>query len=111
MPRLDLAVPLLEITQRLLSLHVPGAEVWAYGSRVGGESHPGSDLDLVLRHPTDPSVPQRNLAVLREAFIASDLPILVDVIDWARIPESSRREIAQAHVVVQHGKRPVSAGG
>lgn len=101
MPKLDLAAPHLAMTQRLLALHVPGAEVWAYGSRVRGENHPGSDLDLVLRHPPDLSLPQRNLAALRSAFAESDLPILIDVVDWARIPESFRREIEQAHVVVQ----------
>lgn len=33
----------------LLGQHVPQAEVWAYGSRVNGGAHEGSDLDLVLR--------------------------------------------------------------
>ena len=32
--------------EALLREHVPGVEVWAYGSRVNGESHDGSDLDL-----------------------------------------------------------------
>ena len=40
-----------EQLEALLSKHVPGVEVWAYGSRVNGESHDGSDLDLVLRGP------------------------------------------------------------
>ncbi|MFN5236631.1 MAG: nucleotidyltransferase domain-containing protein [Bacteroidota bacterium] len=26
-------------------------EVWAYGSRVNGDAHEGSDLDLVIRTP------------------------------------------------------------
>ena len=29
--------------EALLREHVPGVEVWAYGSRVNGESHDGSD--------------------------------------------------------------------
>ena len=29
----------------------PTAEVWAYGSRVTGEAHEASDLDLVVRRP------------------------------------------------------------
>ena len=37
--------------EALLREHVPGVEVWAYGSRVNGESHDGSDLDLALRGP------------------------------------------------------------
>ena len=31
----------------------------------------------------------------------SNLPIRVDVVDWARIPASFHREIEQAYVVVQ----------
>ncbi len=38
-----------ERLEALLREHLPGVEVWAYGSRVNGQSHDGSDLDLVLR--------------------------------------------------------------
>ena len=37
--------------EEILRQHVPDAEVWAYGSRVSGHSHDGSDLDLALRAP------------------------------------------------------------
>ena len=37
--------------EALLRKHLPDVEVWAYGSRVTGRSHDGSDLDLVLRGP------------------------------------------------------------
>ena len=47
--RLDLNPRHREQIERLLREHVPGIEVWAYGSRVDGRSHEGSDLDLVLR--------------------------------------------------------------
>ena len=40
-----------EQIEALLRQHLPGVEVWAYGSRVNGRSHDGSDLDLVLRSP------------------------------------------------------------
>ena len=33
------------VLQALLREHLPGVEVWAYGSRVNGRSHDGSDLD------------------------------------------------------------------
>jgi predicted nucleotidyltransferase len=60
MPRLELSRLLLSdrhlhTLQALLAQHAPGAEVWAYGSRVTGGAHEGSDLDLVLRHPGDPT--------------------------------------------------------
>ena len=50
---LHLAPQHLGQLQTLLAAHVPAAEVWAYGSRVTGGAHEGSDLDLVLRHPQD----------------------------------------------------------
>ena len=84
----------------LLERHVPGAEVWAYGSRVTGGAHEGSDLDLVVRNPGQLDQPRRSLASLREALSESNLPILVEVLDWARIPESFRREIERRHVPV-----------
>ena len=37
--------------EALLKEHLPEVEVWAYGSRVNGQSHDGSDLDLVLHGP------------------------------------------------------------
>ena len=50
------------------------------------------------------SRPQANLSELREALSESNLPILVDLLDWARIPESFRREI------VRGGTVPVQSG-
>ena len=103
MPKLDLGRERLEMIRRVLASHVPASEVWAYGSRVTGQAHDGSDLDLVVRDPIDPARPQKRLAELREAFSESDLPILVDVFDWARLPDDFRREIERAHVVVWSG--------
>ncbi|MCP5278320.1 MAG: nucleotidyltransferase domain-containing protein [Thiobacillus sp.] len=85
----------------LFEQHVPGAEVWAYGSRVRGQSHASSDLDLVVRNPADLSQSQtRQVIGLREAIRESNLPILVDVLDWANIPPPFRGEIERAHVVI-----------
>ncbi len=51
MPRLELsrlALPAkhLRTLQALLARHAPDAEVWAYGSRVTGRAHDGSDRRL-----------------------------------------------------------------
>lgn len=95
----------LEQVQGLLRAHVPDAEVWAYGSRVSGGGHEASDLDLVLRNPRNPQQETGALDDLKEAFLESNLPIRVDVMDWARIPASFHREIERMHVVVQEGGR------
>ena len=101
---LDLPQKYLIQVQALLHAHLPQAEVWAYGSRVNGDGHAASDLDLVLRNPRHPHTETGALDPLKEAFMESNLPIRVDVMDWARIPESFHREIEQAHVVVQQGQ-------
>ncbi|QWV93851.1 nucleotidyltransferase domain-containing protein [Geomonas oryzisoli] len=106
MPKLDLRPEWLEMVRHLLAVHLPDAEVLAYGSRVQGMSHDGSDLDLVVRNVADLTQPQSNLFELKEAFTDSNIPILVDVFDWARIPESFREEIERrGTVLVQSGKR------
>ncbi|MDZ4202824.1 MAG: nucleotidyltransferase domain-containing protein [Gallionella sp.] len=99
----DLPPKYLAQVQTLLRTHAPDMEVWAYGSRVSGGSHDASDLDLVLRNPRNLQEEAPLLADLKEAFIESNLPIRVDVMDWARIPASFHQEIERAHVVVQSG--------
>ena len=100
---LDLPEKYLEQVKALLRAHVPHAEVWAYGSRATGSSHAASDLDLVLRNPQNLQAESSALSDLKEAFTESNLPIRVDIMDWARIPSSFHREIERAHVVVQEG--------
>lgn len=65
--------------------------------------HKASDLDLVLRNPQKLLEKTGALYDLKEALIESNLPIRVDVMDWARIPASFHREIEQAHVGVYEG--------
>lgn len=104
MPTLDLPPDWLEAVRRIVARHLPGAEVWAYGSRVRGTAHEGSDLDLVARNPADLEQPLSAIQELRKAFSESDLPILVEVLDWACVPESFRREIARDAVVISEGR-------
>ena len=96
---LDLRPEWLATLRRLIAVHLPDAEVLAYGSRVTGASHEGSDPDLVAINQADRTQPLAGVAHLRESFSESDLPILVDVLDWARIPESFRQEIIRCGTV------------
>ena len=104
MATIDLRPEWLQIVRQLIAAHLPDAEVLAYGSRVSGMSHEASDLDLVARNPADISRPLAGVVALRDAFSESDLPILVDVLDWARIPESFRQEIIRGGVVLVYGR-------
>ena len=84
----------------LLHKHLPSVEVWAYGSRVNGRSHDGSDLDLVLRSPQLAEIDASQLAGITESFRKSTVPFLIEARDWARLPKSFRREIEREHVVL-----------
>ena len=46
---------------------------------------------------------------LVEAFQESNIPILIQAHDWARLPESFHREIERDYVVVQEGAKGQSA--
>ncbi len=99
--RLDLPDRYRRQLEALLAEHVPDAEAWAYGSRVNGRSHPASDLDLVLRGPGLERIPASRLAELEEAIEQSNIPILIQTHDWARLPTSFHKEIKQQYVVLR----------
>ena len=93
----------LETVRGILRAHVPGLEVWAFGSRVHGENlKPYSDLDLAII--TEIPLDAEKLAELREAFSESALPFKVDFLDWAVTNERFKRLIRQDYRIVQKGK-------
>lgn len=98
-PELNVREDLLEEVRRILRLHVPQWDVWAFGSRVRGTAKPHSDLDLAVITPEP--LPLAVWGALQDAFAESDLPWRVDVVDWATTSEAFRHLIAQHHVVVQ----------
>src|ERR1700678_2918549 len=87
------------IVQDIQRKHVPDREVWAFGSR----AKVYSDLDLAVI--TDTPTSFEVSGALREDFSESDLPLRVDIVDWATTSESFRRIIERDKVVVQPGKR------
>ena len=92
-----------EQLEELLRQQAPEVEVWAYGSRVTGESHDGSDLDLVLRSPDLKEIPGPRMSELRKALYESTIPFLVDVHDWTTLPASSQEEIKRNYIVLIAG--------
>ena len=89
----------LRIVLDIFARHAPGAEVWAYGSRVCGHAHAASDLDLVIRGRE--KLPRRTLSALHTAFAESALPIQVHLFDWFGLPAAFHEEIACGHVTIQ----------
>jgi predicted nucleotidyltransferase len=102
----DVGKPLIElaeidrgIVQTILRDHVPELEVWAFGSRATHSAKPYSDLDLALITTTP--LPLSRMADLNYAFESSDLPIKVDVVDWATTSSHFRGIISANKVVIQ----------
>lgn len=73
--------------------------MWAFGSRVKHTAKPYSDLDLAVI--SDAPLTLARMAAITDAFAISDLPIRVDVVDWASASDDFRQIIAQNKVVVQ----------
>jgi len=103
MPQLHLSERYLQMAMEILRSHLPNAEVWAYGSRVNGDCYEASDLDLVVRQPDNLRHAQANYSDIIEAFSDSNLPIIVQLVDWARIPIEFQEEILANHALVQPG--------
>ncbi len=108
-PELDLPPEDLRIVRDLLAQLAPGTEIWAFGSRVTGEAHASSDLDLVIVDTPDAPSAGRQAAALKSALAESALPILVDVLAWSQIPPAFRREIERLHVPLQCAENAVNA--
>lgn len=81
------------------SVEIP-IEVWAYGSRVNGDAHEGSDLDLVVRTPNLQKLPIDVFLDLKEKIQESNIPIVVELFDWARLPEIFYKNIITQHEVL-----------
>ncbi len=112
MERIDADPRDLETVRAIIRRFAPDQEVRVFGSRLLPEpereagattgrrkAHKTSDLDLVLM--TARPFPIARLADLREAFSESDLPFMVDVVDWASTSPAFRGIIERDYVVIQ----------
>ena len=82
----------IECVKSILDKFLPGYRVSVYGSRAHGRRlRKFSDLDLAIM--ADEPLPFRTHAQLEIEFEESNLPIRVDVLDWAATDESFRKII------------------
>ena len=97
MDKLYLKPKHLKMLQEIFKKYCPDAKIWAYGSRIKGEAHDASDLDLVVRDFNDKT---KNIYKLKELINDSDIPIIVDILDFYNIPESFQKEIEKDYVII-----------
>ena len=98
-PNIEMSEKNWNIVQAVLVQYVPNSTVWAFGSRARKTAKPYSDLDLAVINSQ--SMPLSLYAELAGAFVESDLPWKVDIVDWAAIGDSFRKIIEQDKVVIQ----------
>ena len=96
---LDLAKSAVAVIVDVLEKYVPDYEARAFGSRVNGAAREFADLDLVLfgREKLD----WRRLEELKDAFSESDLPIIVDILDWHALSDQFREIIQERYEVLR----------
>jgi len=88
--------------RRFLAEYVPDCEVRAFGSRIEGKAKKFSDLDLAL--VGSEKLNWRRIESLKDAFSSSDIPIIVDVIDWHAISDDFRAIIEKNYEIIQERK-------
>jgi predicted nucleotidyltransferase len=104
LPSLGLAPKDIDDLLAILKQYAPGAEVWAFGSRVSGKPRPFSDLDVVIVQ--DKPLDAQTKAELHYELSESRLPVKVDVVEWARTTPSFRDIIQENHIVLKSKNVP-----
>ena len=86
----------LEILKNILEDFCPNSEVLAYGSRINGKAHDGSDLDLTIKNfPKD-----KYLFELKEIFSNSNISFLIDINLYEDLPMSFQQEIDKKNIKI-----------
>lgn len=87
----------LKILTDIFEQYCPNAEIWAYGSRVNGDAHEGSDLDMVVKNFHSNTA---KLSELRELITNSNIPFLTDINEFDKLPKYFQDEILKKYVVI-----------
>lgn len=86
---------LIQLAEKHFSTSI---EIWVYGSRINGTSHSASDLDLVVKDDQD--FHWEEFTNFEEAIRESNIPILIDLKLWSRIPDNFQQNILSNYVLL-----------
>ena len=96
-------VDIIDVEQRhyqaikeILSSFLPYKKVIAYGSRVKWNASETSDLDLAVFNATD-----KQIYNAKEAFDESNIPFIVQILNWDTIPQDFKENIEQKYHILQ----------
>ena len=71
----------------------PTYQVFLFGSRASGRAHARSDIDIGIEGPRP--VPRETLAAIDEELEEAPTLYTIEVVDFARVPESFRQVARQ----------------
>ncbi len=77
--------------KKILSLYLPGTEVFVFGSRSRGDHKKYSDLDLAVRAVK--AIQRKTWLEIQEQFSESTLPFKVDLIEMQKIDPDFQKAI------------------
>lgn len=77
---------------------------YAYGSRVKGENRKLSDLDLCYQE----NVPSDIAEEIREKFAESNLPFMVELVNWKHMRPSFQQAIKKDLVLISASNKATS---
>ena len=86
----------LKILTDIFNSYCPFSVVVAYGSRLNGNAHEGSDLDLAIKFNQD----DKHIYELRNIINDSDIPFLVDIHEYESLPDTFKEEILKNYIVI-----------
>ncbi|MHA1540907.1 MAG: nucleotidyltransferase domain-containing protein [Alphaproteobacteria bacterium] len=89
----------LKILNEIFSKHFFGKEIWAFGSRIKGTSTKISDLDCVVFNASE-----EQICNAKEAFEESDIPFVLQILSWEKIPENFKKNIKEKYYILQEKK-------
>lgn len=97
--RMEVDAGYLEALVSIIQRAIPEFEVWVFGSRVNGDHHETSDIDLVILGKGVIADLGRIIA-FKTDLDESDIPYLVDVVQFDHLDERMQDDIKQAHLVL-----------
>ena len=96
-------VDIIDVEQRhyqtikeTLARFLPYKKVIAYGSRVKWNASETSDLDLVVFNAT-----QKEIYEAKEEFDESNIPFIIQILNWETIPQDFKENIEQKYHILQ----------
>lgn len=97
MNNLDVKPEYLKMLINIFDEYCPDAEIWAYGSRINGKSHSGSDLDMtVISFNSD----NKKIYELKTLLSESNIPFLTDINLFETLPETFKEEIRKNYIKI-----------